>query len=143
MTTLEKHPRLQPRRSRSAARDQKRSAFRRRLVDAERGMTFGLRGDSTFFVHFFVGSIVAAAGLVFGLSLIEWTVIVLGLTVVFSAEMFHQVLKAILGDLGRHLGEPARNSLRIGTAAVFVTMIGAAVVISLIFGNRLLEMFAG
>jgi len=120
----------------------RRAAWRQRLVEAERGITQGVRNDSAFFVHFFLGSVVVAAGFVLGISLIEWTAVVISLTLVLSAEMFQQVLKSILSSVGHHFDEPVRKSLRIGTAAVFVAMTGALIVIGLVFGHHLLMMFS-
>ena len=120
-----------------------RAAWRQRLVDAERGLSHGFRLDSTFYGHFFVGSIVLATAVVLGIGLMEWAVVVMALTLVLSAEMFNQVLKAIWQTLGHHLAEPAHTVLRIGTGAVFVTILGATVAIGLIFGQRLVAMLAG
>lgn len=126
------------------ARPQKRrSAWRQRLVEAERGMSQGVRRDSTFFVHFFGGSFVIAAGWVLGIGLAGWTVIILAVTLVLSAEMFNQVLKAIWRTVGHHLDEEGEKAVRMGTAAVFVALAGAILAIGLIFGYRLCEMFAG
>ena len=119
----------------------RRAAWRQRLVDVERGMTHGVRADSSFFVFFFGGSIVVAGGFVLGLSLMQWTVIVLALTMVLSAEMFNQVVKALLHSIGHHFSRPAQKALRIGTAAVFAAMTGAVLCIALIFGQRLMTMF--
>ena len=119
----------------------RRSPWRQRLVEAERGITQGFRGDSTFFVHFFAVSMILAGALVLGLSLIHWTMLVLALTLVLSAEMFHQALKFLLQSVGPHFEKSAETALRIGTAAVFLAMLGAVIVIGLIFVHRLLQMF--
>ncbi len=65
---------------------------------------------------------------------------------VLTAEMFNSALesmaKAITGESDPHLG----NSLDIGSAAVLVASIGAAVVGAIIFGHRvgvLLEWWQG
>ena len=121
----------------------RRPAWRQRLVDAERGLSQGFRLDSTFYGHFFVSSIVLAAALVLGISLVSWTILILALTVVLSAEMFNQVLKAIWQTLGHQLGEPAQSVLRMGTAAVFVSILGAVLTIGLILGQRLSQMLSG
>ncbi|MDF1742662.1 MAG: hypothetical protein P1V19_03145, partial [Gimesia sp.] len=51
-----------------------RPEWRQRLVDAERGITFGIRLDSTFFIHFFSGSAVIAAAMLLGLSATHWAI---------------------------------------------------------------------
>ncbi|MEX0718185.1 MAG: diacylglycerol kinase [Planctomycetaceae bacterium] len=120
----------------------KRSAWRQRLVDAERGMTLGVRGDSTFFVHFFAASVVIAGGFVLALSLIEWVLVVLALTLVLAAEMFKQVLNAVWRSVGHHFQRETHQALRIATAAVFVTIGGTSLVVALIFANAIRRMLA-
>jgi diacylglycerol kinase len=120
-----------------------RPAWRRWLIDVERGLTLGVRGDSIFFVYFFLTSATIAASLVLRISLLQWTVVILALTVVLSAEMFNQSVKSLFLSLGRPLDEPAKAALRIGSAAVFVTIVGSIVTIGLILGKAALEMFRG
>jgi len=123
--------------------EKKRSPIRQQLVDTERGMTLGFRADSTFFVHFFTGSIVVAVAIVLGLTTMQWTTLILSLTLVLAAEMFLQVIKNITQSIGHHFEETAKKSERIGTAAVFVTILGTVLTIGLIFGQRLAELYGG
>ena len=140
MTTVLKTPRPAGRHTRSHKR---RSGWRQRLVEAERGVTQGFRSDSTLFVHFFAGSIILATAVVLGLSLVEWAVLVLGLSAVVAAEMFNKVMV----EIGRHLPDDSDGSLReglkIGTAAVFVTIIGTVGATALIFARHVWELFHG
>ena len=55
-------------------------------MEAERGLTEGFRTDSTLFGHFFIATIVMAAALVIGISLLEWGLLILSLAMVFSME---------------------------------------------------------
>ncbi len=120
-----------------------RPAWRRWLIDVERGLTLGVRGDSIFFVYFFLTSATIAASLVLRISLLQWTVVILALTVVLSAEMFNQSVKSLFLCLGRPIDESAKAALRIGSAAVFVTIVGSILTIGLILGKAALEMFRG
>lgn len=129
-------------------RSLRRPAWRQRLIQAERGLAWGLRADSVFFVHFFGISLVISAGLAFGLELWQWVAIVLSLTVVLSAEMFQQALKLLAGlsapaDNSAPLpgATPAARALSIGTAAVLVACLGSTLVLALIFTQRGLELF--
>ena len=123
-------------------RQRRRSVWRQRLVDAERGITHGFRLDSTLFVHIFMGCIVIATAFVLGIGVLEWVLVILALTMALSAEMFNQVLKAIWHTVGHHFDGPVRSAVRIGTAAVFVTILGAVSAIGLVFGSRLLQILA-
>lgn len=108
--------------------------------DAFRGVNEGVRGQSSFFVHFFVTALVLAAGIVLGINNIEWCLLVLCITCVLTAEMFNSALesmaKAITGESDPHLG----NSLDIGSAAVLLASIGASTVGVVIFGRRVLDL---
>lgn len=111
--------------------------WNRKFRDAIRGVKEGVRGQSSFFVHFFMCAAVVAAGAVMRVSLLEWCILILCMTVVLTAEMFNSALesmaKAITGDPDPHLG----NSLDIGSAAVLLASVGAALVGSLLLLNRL------
>jgi diacylglycerol kinase len=120
----------------------RRPAWRQRLVQAERGLAWGLRADSVFFVHFFGISIVLVAGLIFGLELWQWVAITGALTVVLSAEMFQQALKLLVRGLGPAVGEETTRALSIGTAAVLVACVGSLTILGLVFGTRACELFS-
>lgn len=108
--------------------------------DAFRGVKEGVRGQSSFFVHFFAAAIVLAAGVVLGINQVEWCLLVLSITGVLTTEMLNSALesmaKAITGECDPHLG----NSLDIGSAAVLLASIGAATVGVVIFGRRVAEL---
>jgi diacylglycerol kinase len=105
--------------------------------DAFRGVKAGVRGQSSFFVHFFIAAAVIVAAWVLQVPLIEWCILLLCIAIVLTAEMFNSALesmaKAITGENDPHLG----NSLDIGSGAVLIASIGAAIVGAIIFINRL------
>jgi diacylglycerol kinase len=109
-----------------------------KFSDAFRGVKAGVRGQSSFFVHFFIAAAVVVAGVVLGMDCVEWCVLLLCIAGVLTAEMFNSALesmaKAITGESDPHLG----NSLDIGSAAVLVASIGAAIVGTVVFAHRLL-----
>ncbi|MCH9656398.1 MAG: diacylglycerol kinase family protein [Planctomycetes bacterium] len=114
-----------------------RPEWRQRLVDAERGITFGIRLDSTFFIHFFSGSAVIAAAMLLGLSATHWAIILLAMTTVLSAQMFNQVLKSIWNLIGSHLPAESQNTFKAGTAAVCVSIMGSVITIAIVFCSAL------
>lgn len=107
--------------------------------DAYRGLKQGVRGQSSFFVHFFVAAAVVAAGFVLRVDRFEWCLLVLSIGGVLTAEMFNSALesmaKAITHEPNPHLG----GALDIGSAAVLIASITAAVVGSIVFLHRLGE----
>jgi diacylglycerol kinase len=105
--------------------------------DAFRGVGEGMRGQSSFLVHFFIAGAVVVAGVLLRVNLYEWCLLTLCITGVLTAEMFNSALesmaKAITGETDPHLG----NSLDIGSAAVLLASIGASVVGAIVFAHRL------
>jgi len=105
--------------------------------DAFRGVKAGVRGQSSFFVHFFAAAAVIVAGIVLGVNMIEWCLLLVCIAGVLTTEMLNSALesmaKAITGESDPHLG----NSLDIGSAAVLTASLGASTVGAIIFGHRL------
>jgi len=121
----------------------RRSQWRQRLIEAESGLRLGLRTDGTLFVHLFIVSGILAAGLVLQLGLVQWALLVLAVTMVLSAEMFHQMLRVLWKSAGRYLPPELRNVVRIGTAAVVLSSVGAVVVLTLVFAQRIVQIRGG
>ncbi|MBX3436579.1 MAG: diacylglycerol kinase [Planctomycetaceae bacterium] len=119
-----------------------RPQWQQRLRDTEHGVRQGMRSDSTFAVHFFVGTVVAAAAFVLDFAVIEWAVLILSFTIVLSAEMFHQLMKVLGNEEAELLSARSREALRIGTAAVMVTILGSLTVSGLLFARRLLALWS-
>ncbi|MCE5302653.1 MAG: diacylglycerol kinase [Planctomycetaceae bacterium] len=114
-----------------------REPWVRKFRNAFRGVKAGVRGQSSFFVHFFFAVVVVAAGLVLRVAAVDWCLLLLCITGVLTAEMFNSALesmaKAITGDNDPHLGD----SLDIGSAAVLLASIGAVAVGAIVFVRRL------
>jgi diacylglycerol kinase len=112
-------------------------SWNRKFRDAFRGIKEGVRGQSSFFVHFFMSAAVVIAAKVMCMVLVEWCILLLCITIVLTAEMFNSALesmaKAITGEIDPHLG----NSLDIGSAAVLIASLGASLVGSILFLNCL------
>jgi len=106
--------------------------------DAFRGLKLGVRGQSSFFVHFFMAAAVLAAGWVLGLDrLWEWCVLLLCITVVLTAEMFNTAMESMARAFTDEMNAELGKALDIGSAAVLISAIGAAVVGSVVFLGRL------
>ena len=123
--------------------DRRRSPWRRRLVEAERGLTEAFRSESTLFVHFFIATVITAAAFVFGVSQLEWAMLIVSFTMVFSAEFFHLAMRSVFRNLGHHFKEPVQTARRIATAGVFCTILGAGLLVLLVFVPRVWQLFMG
>ena len=104
---------------------------------AFRGMKIGVRGQSSFFAHFFIAAAVLGAGVVLRVNLGEWCILLLCTAFVLSAEMFNTALESMARAITRQMHPDLANALDIGSAAVLLASIGAAAVGSIVFLNRL------
>ena len=104
--------------------------------DAFRGLKQGVRGQSSFFVHFFTAAAVIAAGIVLGVGRTQWCVLLLCIAAVLAAEMFNSALEAIARAVTDEPNPEVGNALDIGSAAVLIASIGSAIVGTIIFVNR-------
>lgn len=123
--------------SRVECTERRRPHWRQQLVQVERGLVGGIRSGSAFAIHFFGASAVAAAGLIFRLELVQWSIVAVCLTVVLTAEMFHQAFKTLVMDEERPVTVAGRHARGIAQAAVIVAVLGCGCVILLQFLQRL------
>jgi diacylglycerol kinase len=121
----------------------RRPQWRQDLVEAERGLVRGVRSNSAFFVHFFGICIVIAAALVLGIGWMQWVAIAGCLTLVLTSQMFNQALKALAESRSGDSSPGVERALAIGTAAVLVACIGSTVVLTLVFWQRVEQLFEG
>lgn len=108
--------------------------------DAFRGVKQGVRGQSSFFAHFFIAAVVIVSAVRLDMDPIQWCLLVLCITVVLCAEMFNSALESLARAITDQLDPHVGNALNIGSAAVLIASIGAAVVGTIIFLNRLAEL---
>lgn len=123
--------------NRTDCTQRRRPHWRQQLVQVERGLVSGVRSGSAFAIHFFGASAVAAAGVIFGLEAMQWSIVAVCLTIVLTAEMFHQAFKTLVMDEERQITVAARHARGIAQAAVIVAVIGCGCVILLQFWQRL------
>jgi diacylglycerol kinase len=112
-------------------------SWRRKLADALRGLKVGVRGQSSFFVHFFAGAAVIVAAMVLDCTRLQWCVLVLCIAGVLACEMFNSALEQMAKAIDREDNPHLADALDIGSAAVLIASIGAAVAGTVILGYRL------
>ncbi len=114
-----------------------------KFAHAFRGMKTGVRGQSSFFVHFFAATAVIVAGLVFQVTRVEWCLLSLAIAGVLAAEMFNSALEQLVRAIAQAYDPHVGRALDIGSAAVLIAAFGSVVVGLLIFGPRLLALVGG
>src|SRR5947208_8174860 len=79
--------------------------------DAFRGLKLGVRGHSSFFVHFFFSALVLAAGMVLRCRALEWCLLLGCIGMVFTAELFNSAIETIFRGLDESTKPRVRSCL--------------------------------
>jgi diacylglycerol kinase (ATP) len=105
---------------------------------AGRGLLRTLRSQHNAWIHAAATVAVAAAGLVLGLSRLEWCAVVLAGAAVWTAEALNTALE-LLADATTQERHPLIGQAKdVAAGAVLLTALGAAGVGFLVFGPHLL-----
>lgn len=106
---------------------------------AFRGLRLGIRGQSSFVVHFAAAALTILAAALLRIDRTQWCVLMLCITIVLTAEMFNSALEHLARAVDRPDNQHLGSALDIGSAAVLTASIGASLVGALIFAVRFLE----
>jgi diacylglycerol kinase (ATP) len=104
---------------------------------ALRGWWYVLRTQHNAWIHAVVATVVIAMGLWLGLPARDWAVLILTITMVFTAEFINTAIEAVVD-----LASPARHPLAkvgkdVGAAAVLIAALAAVVIGLLLLGPPL------
>jgi diacylglycerol kinase len=113
-----------------------RRSWPKKFRDAFRGMREGIRDQSSFFVHFFCAAVVLVSAALLHLNHWDWCILVLCIAGVLTAEMFNSALESLARAITDRHDPHLRSALDIGSAAVLLAALGAAVVGAIIFVHR-------
>ncbi len=106
--------------------------------DAFRGIKEGVQGESSFFVHIFIAvAVIATAAVLKVDDLAEWSALLICITVVLSAEMFNSALESLARAITDQVDPHVGRALDISSAAVLIASMGASIIGTIIFANRL------
>ena len=114
--------------------------WRAKFGDAFRGLKLGVRGHSSFFVHFFFTALAIAAAIVLRCSLVQWCLLTLCVGLVLMAELFNSAIEALFHGADEKTKARSARSLDIAAAAVLVASTAAALVGAAIFLYQLSEL---
>jgi diacylglycerol kinase len=121
-------------------RNKPRRNWRAKFGDAFRGVKLGVRGHSSFSVHFFFAALVLAAAIVFHCSVVQWCLLLGCIGLVFTAELFNSAIETLFHGLDEHVKARVHGCLDIAAGAVLVASSFAALIGTLVFLQRLWEM---
>lgn len=122
-------------------RRKKPRRWRDKFREAFRGVKLGVRGHSSFSVHFFFAALVLAAALALGCDRTEWCLLVGCVGLVFVAELFNSAIETLFHGLDAEAKGRIHGCLDIAAGAVLTASGTAAVVGTIVFGSRLAVMF--
>jgi diacylglycerol kinase len=117
-----------------------RRPWRQKFRDALRGVKFGIRGHSSFFVHFFAAAVVIAAATALECKFVQWAVLILSIGLVLTTELINSAIETLHRGLDPETRERTWKALDIAAGAVLLASITAAIAGVLVFGKRILEL---
>jgi diacylglycerol kinase len=107
--------------------------WRHKFGDAFRGLKLGIRGHSSFSVHFFFAALVAAAAIVLRCSVEQWCLLVGCIGMVLTAELFNSAIETLVRSLDEATRQRLWPCLDIAAGAVLLASITAAIIGAAIF----------
>ena len=110
-----------------------------KFQDAIRGLKLGIRGHSSFCVHFFLTALVLAAGVVFQCALLEWCILLGCIGLVLTAELFNSAMETLFRGLDEAAKDRAWPALDIAAGAVLLASLTASAVGLMIFLPKLAQ----
>ena len=119
----------------------RRRSWSRKFADAFRGLKLGVRGHSSFFVHFFVTTVVIAAAAILRVKLEHWCILLGCITAVFAAELFNSAIEVLCRTIEIERLPNGKAPLDIAAGAVLAVSIGSAVIGAIVFVADLVEQF--
>jgi diacylglycerol kinase len=134
-------PTVNPASDPGSAPARKPRRWRDKFHEALRGVKLGVRGQTSFYAHFFAAALAIAAGVALECEAIEWCLLVGCIGAVFTAELFNSCLETLFHALDRETKARMTGCLDIAAGAVLVASITAAVIGAIIFGRRIAAIF--
>jgi diacylglycerol kinase len=118
-----------------------RRAWRAKFHDAFRGLKLGIRGHSSFSVHFFFAVLVIAAAIVFRCEFLDWCLLLGCIGLVLMAELFNSAIETLFHGLDERTKPRALATLDIAAGAVLAASITAALIGCMVFLHRLAVLY--
>jgi diacylglycerol kinase len=105
------------------------------------GLAYCFRTQRNFRIHIAIGLIVTLAGIVLGLSWVEWAVVAILIVVVLSAEMVNTMVEALVDLVTEQYHPLAKVAKDVAAGVVLLSAIGSSVVGVLIFLPKIVGLF--
>lgn len=112
--------------------------FRKSFLFAIQGFRTAVRTERNIKVMLAVGALAVVAGLVIGLDLVSWGVIILCCGVVIAAELLNTAVETVVDLVSPEFHPLAGRAKDIAAAAVWTLSLAVAVVGILVYANAIL-----
>jgi diacylglycerol kinase len=115
-----------------------RRSWAHKFRAAFRGIKVGVRGHSSFSVHFFFTALVLAAAVVLRCDKFEWCILLGCIGLVLVAELFNSAVETLFRELDEATRDRAWPALDVAAGAVLLASITASIVGAIIFLSKLI-----
>ncbi|MEO8287698.1 MAG: diacylglycerol kinase family protein [Chloroflexota bacterium] len=105
------------------------------------GLAYSFKTQRNFRIHVAIASLAVLAGIILGLSWVEWAVIALLVVLVLAAEMVNTMIESLVDLVTQEYHPLAKVAKDVAAGVVLLTAIGAVVVGVLIFLPKLWAIF--
>jgi diacylglycerol kinase (ATP) len=112
-------------------------SFFRGFFHAFDGIAYVIRTQRNARVHLVIGVLVVVAGIAFRVTAVEWAILAVTMSMVFSAEVFNTAVEQQVDLTTSDFDPRAKAAKDAGAGAVLVTALGAVAVGVAVFGPRL------
>jgi len=119
------------------ARARVRLSWREKFRVAFRGLKLGMRGHSSFAVHFFFMAVVIAAAIVLQCELWRWCVLLGCIAFVLTAELFNSAIETLFQGLDEPTKTKTWPALDVAAGGVLFASLSAALIGGLVLLSRL------
>src|SRR5438445_6327503 len=141
MTAFPQSPVVLPEPTKPQAQTRPPRRWRHKFGAAFRGLKLGIRGHSSFFVHFFFTALVLAAGIILGCELLEWCILLLCIGLVLTTELINSAVETLFRGLDETTKQRVWPCLDISAGAVLLASLVASIVGTIVFLHRLSNIF--
>lgn len=105
------------------------------------GLKYAYKNEQSMLTHLFLSIITVIVGLLLGITLYEWLIITISLTVVLAFELINTAIEATVDLITLEINPLAKIAKDCGSAATGITSVIALIIILVIFIPYIIALF--
>ncbi len=114
--------------------------WRSKFKEAFRGIKLGVRGHSSFSVHFFCAAVAITTCVALDCRAWQWCAVLLCIGGVFTAELFNSAIETLFHGLDESAKTRWNGCLQVAAGAVLTASLFAALIGGIVFAQRIGEL---